>query len=85
MTTLAPGGAVAATGAAPVAAPFASRLAGFHPGWYGAVMGTAVVGMVAYQNPGAVAAVAGTAHAAGVFAVGLAAVLAVLLLSLIHI
>ena len=38
----------------PVEAPLA-RLRGFHPGWYGAVMGTAIVGIIAYQNPGDVA------------------------------
>jgi len=55
------------------------RVQGFHPGWYGAVMGTAVVGIVAAQNPGAVPAVADTAHALGVVAVGLAVALAVVL------
>ena len=38
-----------------VAAPL-TRLRGFHPGWYGAVMGTAIVGIVAYQEPGRIAA-----------------------------
>ncbi len=37
---------VAATG------PTTSALRDFHPGWFGAVMGTAVIGIVAIQNPG---------------------------------
>ena len=39
------------SGSAPLA-----RLRGYHPGWYGAVMGTAIVGIVAYQEPGRIAA-----------------------------
>ncbi len=27
-------------------------LRGFRPGWYGAVMGTAIVGIIACRNPG---------------------------------
>ena len=38
-----------------VAAP-ASVLRSFHPGWFGAVMGTAIVGVGAFMNPGGVAA-----------------------------
>ena len=30
--------------------PPLARLRGFHPGWYGAVMGTAIVGIVAAQG-----------------------------------
>lgn len=56
-----------------------SRLRGFHPGWYGAVMGTAIVGIIAYQDPGNVAALADVARAIGVVMVGLAAVLAIVL------
>ena len=34
----------------------ASVLRSFHPGWFGAVMGTAIVGVGAFMNPGNVAA-----------------------------
>lgn len=53
------------------------RLRGFHPGWYGAVMGTAIVGIISYQNPGQVAGLAEAAQGFGVLMVGLAALLAV--------
>jgi len=61
----------------PAATPPLGRLRGFHPGWYGAVMGTAIVGIVAYQNPGQVAGLAGAMQAFGVLMVGLAALLGV--------
>ena len=48
----------------PAAVPLA-RIRGFHPGWFGAVMGTAIVGIVAYQNPGNLAALADAARAFG--------------------
>ena len=53
------------------------RLRGFHPGWYGAVMGTAIVGIVAYQNPGGVGSLAEAMKALGVLMVALSALLAV--------
>ena len=53
------------------------RLQGFHPGWYASVMGTAIVGIVAYQNPGQVAGMADAMRAFGVLMVALAALLAV--------
>jgi C4-dicarboxylate transporter/malic acid transport protein len=53
------------------------RLRTFHPGWYGAVMGTAIVGIVSYQNPGQVAGLAGAMQALGALMVALAAVLAI--------
>jgi C4-dicarboxylate transporter/malic acid transport protein len=53
------------------------RLRGFHPGWYGAVMGTAIVGIVAYQNPGQMAGLADAMRAFGVLMVALSALLAV--------
>jgi len=53
------------------------RLRNFHPGWYGAVMGTAIVGIVAYHNPGQVTGLADAMEAFGVLMVGLAALLAV--------
>ena len=31
-----------------------SRLQSFHPGWFGAVMGTVIVGVAGFQNPGEV-------------------------------
>jgi len=33
-------------------APGRRWLADFHPGWFGAVMGTAVIGIIAFANPG---------------------------------
>lgn len=61
-----------ASGSVPLA-----RLRGFHPGWYGAVMGTAIVGIVAYQDPGQLAGLKAAAQALGVLMVALAALLAV--------
>jgi C4-dicarboxylate transporter/malic acid transport protein len=43
------------------AAPL-SRLQGFHPGWYGAVMGTAIIAIAASLNPGSIASLAGAAR-----------------------
>jgi C4-dicarboxylate transporter/malic acid transport protein len=63
----------------PPAVPTLGRLHGFHPGWYGAVMGTAIVGIVAYQNPGQVAGLADAMKAFGVLMVALSALLAVVL------
>jgi C4-dicarboxylate transporter/malic acid transport protein len=53
------------------------RLCTFHPGWYGAVMGTAIVGIVSYQNPGQVAGLVDAMQAFGVLMVALSALLAV--------
>jgi len=74
MTTVNP--AAPAAGDQPAAAQ-PGRLKGFHPGWYGAVMGTAIVGIIGYQNPGQLASLAQAAQAFGVLMVALAAVLAV--------
>ena len=63
----------------PAAAAPLARLRGFHPGWYGAVMGTGIVGIIAYQNPGGVGVLAAAARAFGVGMVGLSALLAVTL------
>jgi C4-dicarboxylate transporter/malic acid transport protein len=60
-----------------IMAPPPGRLRGFHPGWFGAVMGTAVVGIVGYQNPGNVSGLADTARTFGVVMVAVAAILAV--------
>lgn len=70
--------AVATTSAPAVAMPL-GRLRGFHPGWFGAVMGTAVIGIIAYQNPGGAPGLADAAHALGVAMVALGAALAVVL------
>src|SRR5512135_3623119 len=61
----------------PPGVPPLGRLHGFHPGWYGAVMGTAIVGIIAYGNPGQVAALADAMRGLGVLMVALAALLAV--------
>ncbi len=50
---------------APISAP-ARVVRGFHPGWFGAVMGTAIVGIAAYQNPGGESSLTPAAHAIGV-------------------
>jgi C4-dicarboxylate transporter/malic acid transport protein len=63
------------TGPGP-AAPI-GRLRGFHPGWFGAVMGTGIVGVAAYLNPGAQPGMVHTAHVVGVAFVLLAWVLAI--------
>jgi C4-dicarboxylate transporter/malic acid transport protein len=76
-----PGGAVAA-GAPPdrpsKSAPLA-RLRGFHPGWYGAVMGTAIVGVAASMNPGGAPSLVSAARTFGQVMAIAAAVLATLL------
>ena len=80
------GGATALTHEAPAsaappgsdAAPI-SRLQDLHPGWFGAVMGTAVVGVAASLNPGGIASLAPAARGLSQAMVVLAAVLAVVL------
>ena len=59
-------------------APLA-RLRGFHPGWFGAVMGTGIVGVAASLNPGSVAALAQPARTLGQVMAVLAVVLGVVL------
>ncbi len=54
-----------ASASAPAVVPPLGRLHGFHPGWFGAVMGTAVIGVVAYQKPGSVTSLRDAAHAFG--------------------
>ena len=68
----------AATAAGSDVAPLA-RLRGFHPGWFGAVMGTAIVGVAASADPGGVTALAQPARTLGQVMAVLAAVLAVVL------
>jgi len=74
MTTVKP--AVPGTVPPPTVPPL-GRLHGFHPGWYGAVMGTAIVGIVAYQDPGQLARLGDLLRAFGVLMVALSALLAV--------
>ncbi len=56
-------------------------LRGFHPGWFGAVMGTAIIGVAASLNPGHVGALASSARVfaqtMSILAIVLAIVLAV--------
>ncbi len=59
------------------AAPAGEILRGFHPGWFGAVMGTGIVGVAAYLNPGGQHRMLHTAHVVGVAFVLLAWLLAV--------
>jgi C4-dicarboxylate transporter/malic acid transport protein len=54
-------------------------LRAFHPGWFGAVMGTAIVGVAAFMNPGGLAALQPLARGVGVAFAGLAYVLFVAL------
>jgi C4-dicarboxylate transporter/malic acid transport protein len=73
-----PGHAAAPAGTGPATVPL-ERLRGFHPGWFGAVMGTAIVGVAAYLNPGNLPGLATAARDAGQVMAVLAAVLAVVL------
>src|SRR5579875_312965 len=59
--------------------PAASWLSRFHPGWFAAVMGTGVIGVVANMNPGNFPALKGTFEALGVAMVMLAYLFAVAL------
>ncbi|MDA8295688.1 MAG: hypothetical protein M0004_03690 [Actinomycetota bacterium] len=57
-----------------------SRLGGFHPGWFGSVMGTAIVAIAASHNPGGIGALASPARVfAQVMAVVAAALATVLI------
>ncbi|MDA8038927.1 MAG: hypothetical protein M0Z69_07155 [Actinomycetota bacterium] len=68
----------APTGAGEGEAPLA-RLRGFHPGWFGAVMGTGIVAVAASLNPGGVAALASPARTLSQVMAVLATVVAVVL------
>ncbi len=46
--------------------PPQTALRAFHPGWFGAVMGTAIVGVAAFSNPGNIAALAPLARIVGI-------------------
>ena len=60
----------------------AAGLRGFHPGWFGAVMGTAIVGVAASLNPGHLTSVATTARAVSQVMTVIAVALGVILLVL---
>ena len=62
---------------AATSAPAAGILRDFHPGWFATVMGTGIVGVIAYLNPGAQPGLRGAAHAVGVAFVLLAWILAI--------
>lgn len=51
----------------------------FHPGWFGAVMGTAIVGVAAYMNPGSIPALKSPLGVLGIAMAALAYTLAVIL------
>jgi C4-dicarboxylate transporter/malic acid transport protein len=73
------GAGLAAGGAGAPEAPPLARLRGFHPGWFGAVMGTAIIAVAASMNPGDLSELADPfRHLAQVMAI-LAAALAVAL------
>lgn len=55
------------------------RLAGFHPGWFGAVMGTGVIAIIASTDPGQVAALGDTMVDVSYAAAALAGLLTVVL------
>ncbi len=74
----APGTAATPPGRAATGAPLA-RLRGFHPGWYGAVMGTAIVGVAASMDPGGAPSLASAGRTFGQVMAIAAAVLAALL------
>lgn len=56
-----------------------SALRSFHPGWFGAVMGTAIVGVGAFMNPGNIAALQPLMRVVGIAFVALAYALVIVL------
>lgn len=56
------------------------RLEGFHPGWYGAVMGTSIIAIIASVNPGQWSSLASTSKAIAEVMGVVAALLAVVLI-----
>ncbi len=62
----------------PPAAP-GMALHSFHPGWFGAVMGTAIVGVAAFMNPGSIPALRAPLSVLGIAWVALAWVVAVII------
>lgn len=57
-----------------------ARLRGLHPGWFAAVMGTAILAVATYDNPGNFSALLSIAHAAGVVIAAIAYALAAVLI-----
>ena len=57
-----------------------SRLRGLHPGWFAAVMGTAILAVATYDNPAGLTALEATAHALGIAIAVLAYLLAAVLI-----
>ncbi len=63
---------------ATTSAPAASRIRTLHPGWFASVMGTAIVAVATYENPGNVGGLEVLAHTLGIafsvvaYALGLA-------------
>lgn len=55
------------------------RIRNLHPGWFGAVMGTAVVGIIAANDPGRVSALAGILSPLAIGATALSALMLVLI------
>ncbi len=74
-----PAGDVVARVEAGEGEPPLERLRGFHPGWFGAVMGTGIVAVAAFLNPGNVVSLAPAARALGQTMAVLAAAAAVVL------
>ena len=56
------------------------RTRDLHPGWFASVMGTGILAVATYGNPGGWEALAGAAHLLGAALAGLAYVLGVILL-----
>jgi len=67
--------------AAPVGlTPRQARLRNLHPGWFASVMGTAIVAVATYNNPGNVTALRGVAHGIGAVVAVLAYALGIALI-----
>jgi C4-dicarboxylate transporter/malic acid transport protein len=71
--------AVATSGAVGEPSTPPGWLANFHPGWFGSIMGTGVIAVIASRDPGHVAALGDTMTDASYAAAALAGLLAVLL------
>jgi len=61
-------------------APPVARVRELHPGWFASVMGTAILAVATYDNPGAVDSLLPTAHLLGIVLAVLAYALAAVLL-----
>ncbi len=58
----------------------ASRMRDLHPGWFASVMGTGILAVASYDNPGGIARLQTTAHGIGIAVAVLAYVLGAVLL-----